>query len=269
MRGRVLGESMLYVIIQWVIRITLIFSVPTLYLLGKFEMDYRTWEHRYQLHIILLGWVILCVLLWAVYGMRKENIWVQGKLHVGIGLKVIIISLITGVGLNLFINGFLWLLPLGDLFPEYGRAIENVLNHPFYETLLFTGILIPIMEEVFYRGVILGKLRQGFSITGAILIQAIFFGIGHMNIVQGLYALVMGIVFGYVVMWTRSLYCAILLHITINTTSIIWQQVVKTTLSEKELTFIILVGALLTILGLYMLSNEEEDNHDQVVDMTQ
>ncbi len=75
-----------------------------------------------------------------------------------------------------------------------------------------------------------------------------------MNLVQGMYALIMGVLFGYVVIWTGSLYTSIVLHMVINSTSILWRHLMPVQLDGGQLEIVILIGAALMIIGLWLLS---------------
>ena len=56
-------------------------------------------------------------------------------------------------------------------------------------------------------------------VTAAIIIQAFLFGLYHLNIVQGIYAFLIGIVAGLLVRSYKTVKVSIILHIAINATS--------------------------------------------------
>lgn len=83
--------------------------------------------------------------------------------------------------------------------------------------VLYGVILGPIAEELIFRGVTLyytQKFTRRFWLAN--LLQAVFFGVMHMNLVQGIYAAVLGMVLGWVYHRFRSLYASIWLHIFFN-----------------------------------------------------
>lgn len=94
----------------------------------------------------------------------------------------------------------------------------SILNQP--ELLIFVVLGAPFVEEFVYRGAILGLLRKygdGFSI----FISAFIFGLTHSNIEQFVYAFLIGLYFGFIVIKTKSLWTSIFLHAFINTFSFI------------------------------------------------
>ncbi len=94
----------------------------------------------------------------------------------------------------------------------------SILNQP--ELLIFVVLGAPFVEEFVYRGAILGLLRKygdGFSI----FISAFIFGLTHSNIEQFVYAFLIGLYFGFIVIKTKSLWTSIFLHALMNTFSFI------------------------------------------------
>lgn len=82
-------------------------------------------------------------------------------------------------------------------------------------SLIFAGILSPIIEEMMFRGVMLNKLRR-YGDKVAIITTAILFGLFHANFSQFFYAVALGIVFAYVTLKTGTIKYSIILHIIVN-----------------------------------------------------
>ena len=79
---------------------------------------------------------------------------------------------------------------------------------------LYVGILAPISEELLFRGVLLRSLAS-HSKKLAILVSAILFGLFHGNLIQTPYAIVVGLVLGYVALEYHVIW-AIAIHIFNN-----------------------------------------------------
>ncbi len=99
---------------------------------------------------------------------------------------------------------------------------------PFWANLLFIGILAPILEEIFYRKLVLDRLRR-FGDAPAILISAVLFGLVHGNFGQFFYAAMMGAVFGFIYLKTGRLRYTVLLHMAIN----LWGAVLSTEILRR------------------------------------
>ena len=101
-----------------------------------------------------------------------------------------------------------------------GEPVENELQTlteqtPFWANLLFVGILAPILEEIFYRKLVIDRLRR-YGDTVAILVSGTLFGLLHGNFSQFFYACMAGFLFGYVYLYTGKLRYTVALHMTVN-----------------------------------------------------
>ncbi len=88
-------------------------------------------------------------------------------------------------------------------------------DSPFWANLLFIGILAPVLEELFYRKLVIDRLRR-FGDLPAILLSGIGFGLIHGNFNQFFYAAILGCVFGYIYLRTGKIRYTIALHMSIN-----------------------------------------------------
>ena len=80
-----------------------------------------------------------------------------------------------------------------------------------------TLILAPLMEETVFRGMIYGYLRRaGAGFVAANLIQAVLFGVYHMNLIQGIYAALAGFLLGYLAHRYQSLIIPMVFHSVFN-----------------------------------------------------
>ncbi|HAT4197253.1 TPA: CPBP family intramembrane metalloprotease, partial [Clostridium perfringens] len=114
--------------------------------------------------------------------------------------------------LLLFLSGI-----LSKIIPSYGDVVNqlNVASKSSLQ-LVIAIILIPIYEEIVFRGIIFGYLRKNFNIIVAVLVQALIFGIMHLNLVQGIYTFILGIVLALIYMYSDSILGNITVHIIFN-----------------------------------------------------
>ena len=115
---------------------------------------------------------------------------------------------ILGNLINIAIGNITGKQPVNDLQ-------ELTLSTPFWATLLFTGILAPVMEELFYRKLVIDRLRR-YGDLPALLISGLVFGLLHGNFYQLFYASLMGFVFGFIYLRTGRIRYTIALHMLIN-----------------------------------------------------
>ena len=92
---------------------------------------------------------------------------------------------------------------------------EVVGNSTWIWSLIFVGILSPIIEELMFRGIMLNKIRI-YGDKVAIITTAILFGLFHANFSQFFYAVALGLVFAYVTLKTGTIKYSIILHIAVT-----------------------------------------------------
>ncbi|MBQ7507082.1 MAG: CPBP family intramembrane metalloprotease [Lachnospiraceae bacterium] len=155
--------------------------------------------------------------LWFFFVFRKDHGPILRGRHFSIGALLGILIFVVGLqflceivvmGTEKFIPGAL---------EQYEELMELAgFNEPSPLIYLY-GILIgPIAEELIFRGVMLHYFKRAMPFFLANILQAVLFGIYHLNIVQGVYAFVMGMIFGAVMRTGRSIFYSILAHISFN-----------------------------------------------------
>lgn len=121
--------------------------------------------------------------------------------------------IILGVILSLMYNVFAYYLN----FALKTSLFDNSNNIAI--TLLSTGILGPIIEELMFRGIIYNELKSKYSNMKSILLTTIFFAIIHINIIQILYALIIGFILIFVYEKYNNIKAPIILHMASNITT--------------------------------------------------
>lgn len=99
--------------------------------------------------------------------------------------------------------------------PVINELASMTSSSPFWVNLLFVGILAPIMEEIFYRKLLIDRWRR-YGEVPAMLLSALVFGLIHGNFSQFFYAAAVGALFGYVYLRTGKIRYTVFLHMTIN-----------------------------------------------------
>ncbi len=118
----------------------------------------------------------------------------------------------AGSIMGTLVNAFLSLLTGKDLSNPVADLTEQV---PIGALILFVVILAPIMEELFFRRLLIDRLRR-FGDLPAIVISGLAFGLIHGNFSQFFYATFMGLVFGVIYCYTGRLRYPVILHMFIN-----------------------------------------------------
>lgn len=97
-----------------------------------------------------------------------------------------------------------------------GAANESIEGGNGLELILTVVIVVPLIEELLFRGIVFRSLQKVFPVWISIVLSAILFGAYHMNLVQAVYATFMGIIAGIIYHKTNRLRYPIIVHAANN-----------------------------------------------------
>ncbi|GAB6169510.1 CPBP family intramembrane metalloprotease [Clostridium carnis] len=219
-------------------------------------------------YILLIASVITISIFIIIYKVRKKRVCEEILLKSTKGYNILL-AVILGISVWLINSGILSSVQNAGFLKEYFESMEKILA-PLAETNLFVSILVvgivaPFAEEFLFRGVIYKALSKNISIPYTIIIQGILFGIYHGNLIQGVYATFLGIVFGYVTYKTKSLVPAIIIHMVNNTVATVAPILIGENLNTTlALSGAIVIGIIGTVLSLLFI-NKKNRNSIEVV----
>ncbi|QDU95969.1 ABC transporter permease subunit/CPBP intramembrane protease [Lignipirellula cremea] len=109
----------------------------------------------------------------------------------------------------------------GEVAKQLGLINQLVANAPHFWMVLVVMALLPaICEELAFRGFILSGLRHMGHKWAAIVISSLFFGAAHGILQQSMSACLVGMVLGYLVVQTGSLWTGVIFHFVYNSLSL-------------------------------------------------
>lgn len=144
-----------------------------------------------------------------------------------------ILMFLCGAVVGLALNNVLILSSLEEISPGYQQVNEQFFSGGILFELLGACLLTPFLEELLYRGVVYGRLcdllildnekktatgrkRERVSRILAMVISALLFGVIHRNLVQFIYAGILGIFLAWLMERTGHFYGAFLAHMGAN-----------------------------------------------------
>ena len=192
-------------------------------------------------------------------GLRAAHLKLQHSLFF---LLVIIGSFLTIDALAYLNKAVLpdapWVEALIIQEAETKTVINTLLSDMVPLTLLANAVVMVIVpavgEELFFRGVIQGLLNQKVNHHFSIAITAILFAAVHWQPLSILPIIFMGVVFGYVRHWTKSIWIPIALHFINNGVALLGAYMNEGTLLEESTlagSMWSYIGPLLVFTGLY------------------
>lgn len=272
----------LYMAITFMVQLMLSFAYGMIAFFVAFQSAGRTMDAgavqegiQYAMGLLTKGWMMILItllcdmVLMAGFGtwyyFRERQYPFRPNYKSAFSLKNIGYIIVMGV-LGQYASNLIATLT-GVLIPSAMDSYEDLAQNFDLSTaspvlmILAVCIVGPIAEELVFRGMIFGKLRRAFSFWPAAIISGIMFGVFHMNIMQGVYASVLGVLPAYVYEKTQTIFGSIFFHIVFNASSYITdfvnsgiQSVVpsETVYSAGLILFSILSGIIVILLARKM-----------------
>jgi membrane protease YdiL (CAAX protease family) len=174
----------------------------------------------YLLSALIIAVCGVVYLFWYRYEVRWEA---GGSLKNFISIKGILLFIFLGVGCQFFFTGVLTLIQpfFTDIFSDYSEVVKDLTAGNSIVVLLLMIVIAPVTEELIFRGVTLRRASRFTPFFVANTLQAVLFGIYHGNIIQGIYAALLGFLLGAVYYKYKTIFAPILLHMIINSSSLL------------------------------------------------
>lgn len=171
--------------------------------------------------IILLPTVLITIIYLSKTKIALNNFYCLNKINLKDILLLSIIVLLMPAIVNYVTELFDFLVM--DYSGEEVISINEDNSGLFYEVLdfiykvVFFAVFPGVIEEILFRGTILGLLKElKLNYLVIILINGVLFGLFHANLEQFFYTTVMGFILTAIVYATKSLYASIYVHILYN-----------------------------------------------------
>ena len=198
---KIIKWPLIYFLFQFILIVLLAYNFITG---GNDSSLFNEYLKMKQIYITLIIAIIFIPLLINDYKKFKKD--KKTKINY---FNLILLGIILSLIYNIFAYYFNFILK-SSLFDN---------NNNLVITLISTGLIGPVIEELMFRGIIYNELKSKYKNMKAILITTIFFAIIHFNIIQTLYALAIGLILIFVYERYKNIKAPIILHMTSNITT--------------------------------------------------
>lgn len=211
--------------------------------MGLMTLEEKTMYYvdRTEIFYIISGWLISMGLILLILNMSKQPL-LDLTAHYLRPVNMIL-SLILGVALVLCIESLAQFMYTVLGYPYISNQV--IVFDDLLITFLVVGLLVPVFEEVFFRGILLNRLAHMDMPILAILLQAVLFSISHLNVAQAAYLLPLGVVCGVAVYKSKSLLAGIIIHVVFNGVNLYMNHFVAWEYELGQLLLMIVLGGFL------------------------
>lgn len=205
-------------------------------------------ETIYYQNSSLISIVSICltlpVLLYFFIKEEKTRNKVKAPYKAFQYMWIVVLGCSACVGLSRLVS----LIPFQNVRQSYEQVEQVLFDKVFWVQIATICLLVPIAEEVIYRGMVFRRLREYMPKEGSILLSALIFGLFHFNIMQGLYAFGIGILCAFVYEKYGNIIAAMLLHISANSFSIFLTRTSISSFFSKNM--VLYIGCMLIELSI-------------------
>lgn len=159
--------------------------------------------------------IITIPVIWRIYAGDRALYPMQAG-EIKADLKTFVLIILAAVFLSMALNNIIYLTGVTQSSASYQEVNRKFFGSGLMWEIIGTCILAPVLEEVLYRGVVYGRVRYWFSKKEAAFISAFIFSAMHMNLVQFIYAFLLGILLVTVYEYTGKIYAPIIAHAAAN-----------------------------------------------------
>ncbi len=182
---------------------------------------------QYALWIQAVSNFCIGLVLFGMY--HRDRLWREapekGKAYVCRKPSVWIWAFLGGLCVSRGVNYVIFLTPLPQYFTGYEAVSEALYEGGLLSQIAVSVVTAPVLEETLMRGLVCSRIRRctgdaRLSVFGS----ALLFGLFHGNVVQGVYAFLLGLFFGEMYETCRSLIPVILAHMAANAAAVFFQR---------------------------------------------
>lgn len=172
-------------------------------------------------NVIMLILVLVYLLLIRSDTQKEIKTHLPPRKH--LSFKLIPILILLGLSYSMLSNSLLNMIhPLQDSLDRLGLTLSkgeffsSFLTRMFslqgLSSIVFACIVVPMYEELFFRGILLNRFKRAFSFTLSALMSSLLFGLFHIAPHLMVYAFIAGLIFSWVYRKTGSLIAPIVVH---------------------------------------------------------
>ncbi|MBE5948800.1 MAG: UDP-galactopyranose mutase [Lachnospiraceae bacterium] len=171
---------------------------------------------------VIAGVVALPIFILLMFGDRRRSIREEKhaeytKVEPWKFLFIAVMGVFACIGMNLFIS-ITGIINWGGGFEDTAEAIYG---GGMFWTVIGVVFVIPVVEELMFRGLIYNRMKYYAGVVPAILVSAVYFAIYHMNVPQGIYAFVLGVLMAWVYYRYKTILAPVVFHVSANAISVV------------------------------------------------
>ncbi len=209
---------------------------------AELQEELNSLINRYGLHLTALTNVVLIpIYILLLMGDEKKRRNSLGIRYTTPGIKRLGVVFVLGMSAAVSVNVIVSLSQIARFSPKYQQVSEVIYSGGLFMEIVSAVIAAPILEELFFRGMIYKRLQDMINVKAAVIVSALFFGAFHGNLVQFVYAFIIGLMLAYVYEKFKTIWAPVIFHIGANLISVLITEFMPQSMNDAA----VILGAML------------------------
>lgn len=181
---------------------------------------------------------------------------------------IVVLGILASAGISKVVTIF----PIDNILGSYENIKTEFAANDLIWQILALVLAGPCMEELIFRGLVYKRIKRYTKSMTAVYISAIFFGVYHFNLVQGIYGFALGVLLCYVYEKYKTILAPILLHISANLTALVMDYLpistdINNNIYLKILLMLIEIGCMVAVLWRMNSIDDINKKHFHLVEI--
>ena len=219
---------------------------------------------------LIISAVLTLLAYFIIEKIKKTSIVREADIRKVSG-RYIGLTVLAATGAMFFLNFIIHILPIpSELMGGLSEGMKKLTSYPMWQALLANSLLIPILEEVVFRGYLFSRLSTAMPEIVAALITSVIFGLCHGGIVWAAWAFVFGMIICVFRIKTGSIIPGMIFHIIMNTFStLVSYTPLLNDVSKTAMTVYTVIGGIVLAAALAVaLKSKKAAIEDNTADVT-
>lgn len=157
-----------------------------------------------------------------------------------------------GVMLSMAAGSILSAMNIDNIYGSYEKTSSLLLNGNIVYRLFALGVITPAAEEIIFRGLVFNRVKKQYGSLYGIVVSSVMFGVFHFNLVQGLYAFIIGMAFAYCYELTGDLKVPVYMHMSINVLTVLSDYYGLNSITDGNTVFKVVLTLMECIISVYL-----------------
>lgn len=183
-------------------------------------------EASWRYELLMIAAAVTLPILILYIRMDRKRLYPNGNVPVPPKVEPIhyIAVALAGLSACYVVNNLMLASGLLQADTAYAEAYEQVFQGKFALEILGVGILIPIVEELIFRKLMYGRMKEFLPVVWAGVLSSICFGLTHGTMVQSIYSFLLALMMVYFYEKFQDIKAPILVHMISNLIAVISEE---------------------------------------------